>query len=201
MNDVRDLFNAELSPDHLDVLQQTKIDDRLPGPLLTNIETLIDVIGTGVTTTSAYFALPQGVLAELNEAMVDPLPHDLKRPQLRSFPTLMGLFMLLRSSGLAVGKTKPKRAVLIDLGMLEQWKSLNSTERYFNLTASWLYDASWDCIGMRGRGDTGMVNEIRNTYLSCREGVTVLNDDRFGIFYSIEKSMSASCCISSVGSD
>ena len=97
MNDVRSLFGAEFSAEHIAVLQQTKIDEQLPGPLLANIETLINFIGTGLKTTSAYFALPQRVLAELNEAMVEPLPHDLKRPQLRSFPTLMGLFMLLRS--------------------------------------------------------------------------------------------------------
>ena len=88
MNDVRKLFNAELSAEHQTVLRQTRIDERLPGPLLTNIETLINMFGTGIQTTSAYFALPQRVLAELNEAMVDPMPHDLKRPQLRSFPTL-----------------------------------------------------------------------------------------------------------------
>jgi hypothetical protein len=173
------------------VLQQTKIDERLPGPLLTNIETLINVIGTGIQTTSAYFALPQRVLAELNEAMVEPMPHDLKRPQLRSFPTLMGLFMLLRGAGLAVGETKPKRIVLIDPVVLEQWQSLNSTERFFNLMACCLYDTSWDCVGMRSRGDTGLVNEIRNTYLGFQNKVTVVNDDRFGIFYSIESSVAA----------
>lgn len=192
MNDVRSLFDADFSAKHIAVLQQTKVNGQSPGPLLANIETLIDFIGTGLKTTSAYFALPQGVLAELNEAMVDPLPHDLKRPQLRSFPTLMGLFMLLRSSRLAVGETKPQRAVLMDPAALEQWQSFNSTERYFNLMASCLYDASWDCVGMRSRGDTGLVNEIRNAYLSFRERVTVLNDDRFGVFYSIENSVAAS---------
>ena len=45
---------------------------------------------------------------------------------------------------------------------------------------------------MRSRGDTGLVNGIRNAYLSFRERVTVLNDDRFGVFYSIENSVAAS---------
>ena len=131
MNDVRSLFDADFSAEHIAVLQQTKMNEQSPGPLLANIETLIDFIGTGLKTTSAYFALPQGVLAELNEAMVDPLPYDLKRPRLRSFPTLMGLFMLLRSSRLAVGVTKPQRAVLMDPAALEQWQSFNPTERFF----------------------------------------------------------------------
>ena len=198
MNDVRNLFGAEFSAVHQTVLRQTKIDERLPGPLLTNIDTLIRVIGTGIQTTSAYFALPQQALAELNEAMVEPMPHNLKRPQLRSFPTLMGLFMLLRGAGLAVGETKPKRAVLIDPAALEQWQSLNSTERFFNLMTCCLHDASWDCVGMGSRGDTGLVNEIRNVYLRLREKVSVVDDDRSGILYGVGNSV-ALCLLHQFG--
>lgn len=114
MNTPRELLFSELSQAQQSVIKKTTIDDRSPGPLLTNIALVIDAIGTGLPTSSAYFALPQRVLAELNLSLIEPLPHDLKRPQLRSFPNLMGLFMLLRSAGLAVGETKPKRAVLID---------------------------------------------------------------------------------------
>jgi hypothetical protein len=128
---------------------------------------------------------------ELNEAMVEPLPHDLKRPQLRSFPTLMGLFMLLRNCGLAVGETKPKRRVLIDPSMLAQWRSLNTTERFFNLMSCCLYEVSWDCVGSRSHCEKGLTNAIRDLYMSLREPVTVLGDDRFGIFYSIERSVLA----------
>jgi hypothetical protein len=188
MNAPYKLFGAEFSPKHQAALQQTKIDERLPGLLLTNIEILINGIGKGLKTTSAYFALPQRVLNELNEAMVEPMPHDLKRPQLRSFPTLMGLFMLLRGAGLAVGETQPKHIVKIDPVMMEQWQSLNATERFFNLMACCLYDTSWDCIGMRTRGDTGLVNEIRNDYLRLNEEVTVVGDDRFGIVSGVETS-------------
>ena len=139
MNDLRSLLTEKLSPSRKSLLKQTTFDRLLPGPILANSQTLIDAIGTGMQTTSEYFALPQRVLAELNETLVDPMPHDLKRPQLRSFPALMGLFMLLRSTGLAVGETKPKRAVLIDTAMLKKWQALNPTEQYFALIASWLY--------------------------------------------------------------
>jgi len=187
MNTPNDLFSGEFSPEHIAVLQKTKIDERLTGPLLTNVETLIETIGTGIQTTSAYFALPQRVLVELNEAMVEPLPHDLKRPQLRSFPTLMGLFMLLRGSGLAVGETKPKRMVLIDPFMLEQWRSLTATERYFNLMACCLCDASWDCVGLQSRRNTGLTDEIRDLYLNLRKPIVVLSDDPCGIFRGTER--------------
>lgn len=39
------------------------------------------------------------------------------------------------------------------------------------------------------RGDTGLVNEIRNVYLRLREKVSVVDDDRFGILYDVENSV------------
>lgn len=61
---------------------------------------------------------------------------------------------------------------------------IQSDRAFFTLTASCLYDASSDCVGMQSRGDTGILNQIRNTYLSLRERFTVQSDDRFGVFYS-----------------
>ncbi len=172
------------------MLKRQTIDSLSPGPLLTNIARLIEAIGTGVPTTSSYFVLPQCMLAELNASMVDPLQHDLKRPQLRSFPTLMGLFMLLRSTGLAIGAVKPKRSLLIRSVMLARWQLLNPTEQYFTLMASWLYDATWESVGQRGRTDSGMSYETRDTYLLLDDRITTLGQDRFGLVYGVEKSVS-----------
>lgn len=191
MNDLQKLLTSKLSKPLQAVLKNATIDDRFPGPLLTNITRLIEAIGTGLPTSSDYFSLPQRVLSELNQSLLDPMPHDLKRPQLRSFPDLMGLFMLLRSTGLAVGETKPKRVVLIDPAMLEQWQSLNSTERYFSLLASWFYEASWDCVGHRGSRDRGMLTEVRELYLyfwSCSK----FDDGSRGTPYHFEPSVTAS---------
>ena len=192
MNDLRNLLTEKLSPSRKSLLKQTTIDRLLPGPILANSQALIDAIGTGMQTTSEYFALPQRVLAELNEMLVDPLLHDLKRPQIRSFPTLMGLFILLRSTGLAVGETKPKRAVLIDMAMLEKWQALNPTEQYFALMASWLYDASLQCVGLGSRRGSGMIHELRSSYLHLTDRITVLENNRFGIMYGIERSVTVS---------
>lgn len=192
MNNLRDLLTSKLSEAQQAVLKQATIDDRSPGPLLANMTRLIDAIGTGMPTSSAYFALPQRVLAELNQLLIDPLPHDLKRPQLRSFPDLMGLFLLLRSTGLAVGETKPKRAVLIDPAMLEQWRSLNPTERYFTLLASWFYETSWDCAGHhRGSRDRGMHREVRDAYSQFYNRPTCA-DGSIGMRYRIEPSVEVS---------
>ena len=144
-----DLLFGETSPTHESVLEKATFGDGSPGPLLGNIARLIQTIGKSMPTTSAYFALPQARLVELNAALDDPLPHDLKRPQLRSFPSLTGLFALLRNIGLAVGESKPKRVLLIDPTMLERWQRLNPTEQYFALLACWLYEATLGCLGER----------------------------------------------------
>ena len=187
MNDIRKLLIADITPARASVLKGQAIDPLQPGPLLTNIARLIEAIGTGVPTTSSIFALPQSLLAELNESMVEPLPHDLKRPQLRSFPSLMGLFLLLRSTGLAIGVVKPKRTVLIDPAMLDQWLVLNPTEQYFTLMASWLYDATWESVGQGSRMGSRMFYEMRNTYLILDDRITTFGKERFGELYGVEK--------------
>lgn len=190
MNDPHKLLSSKLSKSPQTVLEKATIDDRSPGPLLTNITRLIEAIGTGLPTSSDYFSLPQRVLAELNQSLLDPMPHDLKRPQLRSFPDLMGLFMLLRSTGLAVGETKPKRVVLIDPAMLEQWQSMNSTEQYFSLLKSWFYEASWDCVGHQGSRGRGMLKEVRELYLYF-ESCSTFADGSRATPYRFEPSVTA----------
>jgi hypothetical protein len=100
--------------------------------------------------------------------------------------------MLLRSTGLAVGETKPKRAVLLGRAMLEKWQALNLTEQYFALMASWLYDASWQSVGLGGRRGSCVIHELRSSYLQLTDRITVLGNNRFGIMYGIERSVTVS---------
>lgn len=114
-------------------LQQQSFDFDQPGPILANIQAMIAAIGQGIPTSSPLYRLPIACLSDLNERLTTPLVHRLKRPQLRSFPTLAGLFLLLRASGLAVGEPKPQRIVMIDPERLSDWESLNATEKYMSL--------------------------------------------------------------------
>jgi len=191
MSDVRKLFNGELddglNAELQSVLQKQIIDNESPGHILKNIERLIEAIGTGMPTTSAYYALPQGKLIELNLSLSQPLTHDLKRPQLRSFPILAGLFSLLRGSGLAVGETKPRRIVKIDPVMFDRFSAMNATERYMNLLSTWFYEAGLECIGETSRrfGGRGMIADIRNVYMYLEQPVTSIIDNRSGIVFGI----------------
>ena len=86
----RDLCTNKLTKSQIEILQTQTIDQGNPGPFLRDVQTLVDAIGDGMLTSSEYFVLPQGRLVELNWQLSEPLVHRLKRPQLRSFPTLMG---------------------------------------------------------------------------------------------------------------
>ncbi|HEU5115461.1 MAG TPA: hypothetical protein VFT74_02175, partial [Isosphaeraceae bacterium] len=77
-----------------------------------------------------------------------PLNLDLKRPQLRSHPYLQGLYLLLRTSGLArVEGTGSKARLVLDPFLKTQWDQLNPTERYFQLLEAWLRFARPGMIG------------------------------------------------------
>ena len=91
------------------ILRDQKIDENQPGTILRDFTTLLEFIGDdGLKTTGKYYMLPQGKLNELNERMSRPVKHRLKRPQQRSFPHLHGLFMILRASGMGIGKERPR---------------------------------------------------------------------------------------------
>ena len=147
---------------------------------------LIDAVGTGIPTTSKHFCLPIRCLSDLNERLVTPAIHKLKRPQLKSFPALAGLFLLLRASGLAVGENKPERVVLLDPEMLGKWGTLNPTERYMSLLDTWMTKVNWSILGERDQFGGKLQSDTRSLYYRLCEPVTHVGDERFHPFYSWE---------------
>ena len=92
--------------------------------------------------------LPGGSLEEINASMSYPLRHRLKRPRMRSFPHIDGLFLLSRVTGIVVVKTDgKKRAIRVDRATLGSWKRLNPTERYFTLLEAWLLRGGPEVVG------------------------------------------------------
>ncbi|QDT07574.1 Plasmid pRiA4b ORF-3-like protein [Rubripirellula lacrimiformis] len=151
------------------ILKRQSFEPGTPGPLLLNIESLMDALATGVPTNSKYFAFPIRCLADMNERLVTPVAHKMKRPQLKSFPTLAGLFLLLRASGLAVGATKPKRLLHIDPEMREKWDELNSTEQYMSLLETWWTKVAWTMLGESDPFETKLQSDTRNLYYQLSE--------------------------------
>src|SRR5262249_46823128 len=103
-----------------------------------------------------YNLLPLGALDELNLRLGRPLRLQLKRPQLRSHPYLMGLNLLLRASGLGrVEGAGEKGRLAPDPAVPVQWEGLNPTERYFNLLEAWLLVGRPEMVGEQGRSVFG----------------------------------------------
>ncbi|WP_448267391.1 hypothetical protein [Nostoc sp. DSM 114159] len=117
------------------LLQELSIDENQPGTILHDFQTLIDFLQpNGVEVSSINNLLPLKVLSEVNSQLSYPIETKLKRPVQKSYPYINGLYLLLRSSGIAQIKSQGKKQVLaLDAATLQSWSSLNLTERYFNL--------------------------------------------------------------------
>jgi len=72
-----------------------------PGTILKEVNTLLQFVRPGGTVTKSLNAsLPAKQLPELNEKVSYPIKLSLKRVLLRDYPNLVGIFILLRMTGL-----------------------------------------------------------------------------------------------------
>jgi hypothetical protein len=142
-----------LTEAHEQALRDQVFDDACPGFLLHDFQVVLDYLGTkGVRSSGKYNLLPLESIGELDERLGRPLRLDLKRPQLRSHPYLMGLNLLLRASGLGrVERVGTSARLCMDPEMRLQWERLNPTERYFNLLEAWFLYAKPEMVGDTSR--------------------------------------------------
>src|SRR5436190_18068209 len=83
------------------VLREQVIDDTHPGTVLRDFQAVLDYVGPqGVKSAGKYNLLPIEALTDLDQRLTRPLRLELKRPQVRSHPYLLGLNLLLRATGL-----------------------------------------------------------------------------------------------------
>lgn len=136
------------------ILEAQVFDDLHPGPVVRDFETLLQLIGDdGIEVGGKHRLFPMGRLAEFNARLTLPYHIDLERPQLRSYPNIQGLWLLLRASGIGVVRGRGKGARLfLHPAALESWKSLNPVEKYFSLLEIWLLHGRVEMIGDNGGG-------------------------------------------------
>lgn len=141
----------ELSAEAIAILKQQQISETAPGTILKDFQALLDFIGDkGIAVSGKRHLIPMKSLAELNQQLSEPLQTDLQRPQQKSYPSINGLYLLLRASGLGQITQKGKKMVLtLNEQLLANWNQLNSTERYFNLLEAWLIIANEEMLGER----------------------------------------------------
>jgi len=144
--------NNELTPEYQKILHEQVIDENGPGTILRDFETLLHLIGPeGMPVSSTYNFFPIKLLPQLNAKMAHPIEIDLKRPQQKSYPYIHGLYLVLRATGMTyVEGTGTKQRLFLDEKVLESWRSLNLTERYFTLLETWLFKGNPEIIGERG---------------------------------------------------
>lgn len=140
---------ASISPEIRQILQQQTIEEERPGTILRDFQTLLDLLGIeGIEVSGVNSFLPMKLLAEINSRLTNPLLIDLKRPQQKSYANIHGLYLLLRSSGLAYVIRQGKKSKLVrEETAFESWQQLNSTERYLTLLEIWLIWASDETLG------------------------------------------------------
>src|SRR4051812_17975646 len=113
-----------------------------PGTILKDVETLTEFVGPDGIATKGN--LPIDRLPELNEKSGHPVQLNLKRPLLRDYPNLSGIFILLRVMELF--QVRRGRLVVCP-SALDLWRGLNPTEQYFSLLEALLFQAQSSVLG------------------------------------------------------
>ena len=110
-----------------------------PGTILKDVNTFLEFIGPGgLVTQSSNATLPSALLPQLNAKSCHPIQLPLKRPLLRDYPNLAGIFILLRVMDLL--QLKGSR-LAVNPAAWTVWQSLNFTEQYFALLDALLFHA------------------------------------------------------------
>lgn len=107
-------------------LTEQQISPGDPGSILKDVNTFLEFIGPGgIVTRSRNACLPSQLLPELNAKAGHPIQLPLKRPLLRDYPNLAGIFILLRLLDLLqmTDNRLAVRPVAWDV-----WRGLNFTE-------------------------------------------------------------------------
>jgi hypothetical protein len=147
------------NPDHCrQILTEQQISAAGPGTILSDIQILIDFIGTGgLATQSNQGNLPSSVLPELNARLSQPLELNHQRPLMRDYPNIAGAYVLLRVMNLVLADEK---RISINEEALSIWAGLNPAEKYFTLLEAWLIHADEEVLGssQRRRADQFLDN-------------------------------------------
>jgi len=147
-----DMEEVETAPELGQVLRNVQIDERGPGTILHDFQVLLDYCREhDIKLSKTHLLLSGGkLLAEINALLAEPIEVHLKRPVLKSYPNIAGLYLLLRASGLArVGGTPSTPWLHISEDAYQAWTRLNPTERYCTLLEAWILRGSGTILGER----------------------------------------------------
>jgi len=148
----------KLTPFQIRLFETRDFEQRAPGTVLQDFETLLHLIGDhGLQATPSHlFAIKS--LETINRSLTHPLELGLKRAMQKSYPPINGLYLLLRATGLALIDAQLKKPhIKLDSQLMASWRSLNAAERYYALLKAWWGHGSEEIIGERSLGDGEML--------------------------------------------
>jgi Plasmid pRiA4b ORF-3-like protein len=101
-----------------------------------------------IAVSGVHQLLQLKYLPDLNQRLSSPMDIRLQRAAHKSYAYIHGLYLLLRTLGIAQITPQGKNQVLtIDQNILQAWHQLNPTEQYFTLLEAWLLVADEAVIG------------------------------------------------------
>lgn len=117
--------------------------------IIDNFERFLDFfIQNKVRVSDTNEVIGLKYLNEINSIMIEPIGLEQQRPQIKSYPHICGLFILLRASGMAIVARDEKKPYLkVDSQLLDQWRNLSDWEKYFALLNAWLFHATDEIVG------------------------------------------------------
>ena len=138
-----------LSAEGKEILAAQTITETEPGPILKDFQTILDFIGSdGILVSGKRNQISLKLLGEINQRLSQPNEIDLKRPQQKSYPTIHGLYLLLRATGIVkLARQGKQRTLVLNPPIYESWQQLNPTERYCTLLEAWLVRAHGEMLG------------------------------------------------------
>jgi hypothetical protein len=151
---------------HERTLRALAVDEDGPGTVLHDFQMLLSYVRERELPVSKAHQLPPlQALPEINARLAHPVTLGLKRPQLKSYPHIQGLYLLLRASGLgSICGTPSKPVLAINEVVHNSWNGLNPTERYFTLLETWLLRGYPEIAGEQGT----RFHSIGRYYQDCR---------------------------------
>jgi len=140
-----------LTEQHKQTLRALSVDETGPGTILRDFAALLGfVCERDVPVSKTNQLLPRKLLSLVNALLSHPIEVRLKRPQLKSFPHIQGLYLLLRATGLGqTAGTSSKPVLVINRDVHATWLSLYPTEQYFTLLEAWLLRGRPEIVGER----------------------------------------------------
>ena len=172
-----DRQKLELTDEHERTLRALRVDESGPGTILHDFEALLAFVrGRNLPVSKTHQLPPLKVLPQINALLSQPTEVRLQRPQLKSYPHVQGLYLLLRATGLGqIGGTPAKPVLVIDQQVHDAWSALNPTEQYFTLLETWLLRGRPQIVGERsGRFATQILGSCATLLNQARgEGLPV----------------------------